>query len=72
MLRGIVMSSIAYRKNTSSFMTKIEDKTPLLETSFTFDLEKMKKAVDVPVHIPPRNLTREELRAWMISKATKE
>jgi len=53
-------------------MTKIEDKTPLLETSFTFDLEKMKKAVDVPVHIPPRNLTREELRAWMISKATKE
>jgi len=64
--------SIAYRKNTSSFMIRTEDKIPLLKTSFTFDLEKMKKAVNAPVHIPPRNLTREELRAWMISKATKE
>ena len=66
------MSSIAYRKNTSSFMTRREDKVSFSEIPFTFDLEKMKKAVNAPVHIPPRNLTREELRAWMISKATKE
>lgn len=66
------MSSIAYRENTSSFMTRTEDKVSFSEIPFTFDLEKMKKAVNAPVHIPPKNLTREELRAWMISKATKE
>ncbi len=66
------MPSITYRENASFFMTKIEYKVSFSEIPFTFDLEKMKNAVNAPVHIPPRNLTREELRAWMISKATKE
>ncbi|NOQ63285.1 MAG: hypothetical protein GQ582_02085 [Methyloprofundus sp.] len=62
--------SIAYRKNTSDLITRTENNNAYSEIPFTFDLEQMKKAVDAPVHIPPRNLTREELRAWMKSKAT--
>ena len=43
---------------------------PAKDAPFNFDLEQMKKAIDAPIHTPPRNLSRKELHAWMKSKVT--
>jgi hypothetical protein len=35
------------------------------QETFTFDLERMRKAVEAPSTVVPPNLTREELREWL-------
>lgn len=35
--------------------------------NLTFNLERMRKAVEAPRHTMPQNLTREELREWLLA-----
>lgn len=39
------------------------------KSAFNFDLDRMKKAVEGPINMFPKNLTAEELLEWMKQKS---
>ena len=49
-----------------------EEKIPVntSETTFNYDLEQMKRAVEAPVYRVPLGLNRDELKEWMKSNKT--
>lgn len=40
------------------------------DREIVWDLERMKHAVEAPVHIPPKGLSQEEIRDWLLSLNT--
>jgi len=61
--------SFAHSEKPLCFTRHIKNNHSLLEVvPFNFDLERMKKAVEAPMHRVPTNLSTKEFIEWMKRK----